>query len=72
MVVAFKIIIDLVFRIVIIIIIIISVVVRKDRTLRPIDMINIISDNTSGPIIMGGRVIGRYVVVTIAVVMIIK
>ena len=67
MIVAVEIIISVVFGIIIIII-----ENGEGPTLKPVDLIIIVSDEANGPIIMGGRVLGRSVVVTIAIVMIIK
>jgi len=68
MVVVVRIIINVVFGIVIIIVI----ENGEGPTLRPFGIIIIVSDKSNGPIIMGGRVLGSSVVVTIAVVMINK
>ena len=70
--VAVEIIIDVVFKIVIIVIIIIVVVVRKGPTHRPIDMIIIVGDDEANGPIISDRGLGTAVVVTIAVVMVIK
>ena len=70
MVVVVRIIINVVFGIVIIIIIVVEN--GEGPTLRPVGIIIIVGDEANGPIIMGGRVLDTAVVVTIAVVMVIK
>ena len=64
MVVAFEIIINVVFGFIIIII----VVIGEGPTLRPVGMIIIVNDKANGPIIRGNRVFGRVVVVTIIII----
>ena len=72
MIVAFEIIISVVFGIVIVVVVIINC---EDSTLSgrtPAVGIIIVGDEAKGPIIVGNRVLDTAVVVTIAVVMVIK